>query len=257
MRWIEFEGRRGLVFEQISAELRLPHVFTSKGPGGGGNLSLSGGRSAPEALLERDLWSRYLAVNPEHWVVGWQTHGNHVAVVSSQERGRGARCPQTVLPNTDGLLTAQSQVPLYVAGADCGTVLIAVGGSHPGIATVHAGWRGAASGILGRAVQQLRELTASSDEQIYAGVAPCIGLASFEVGEEVAEHVPLPWKTKFGSRWHVDLEGWLAGQLLEAGVPQNQIELSAMDTMAENHQFFSHRGDGAHTGRQGLIAVLP
>ena len=193
MRWIEFAGRRGLVFEQISAELKLPHVYTSKGPGDVGNLSLSGGRPAPAALQERDLWSRYLAVNPEHWVVGWQTHENHVAVVSSREWGRGARSPQTVLPNTDGLLTAESHVPLYVAGADCGTILIAVGGHNPAVATLHAGWRGAASGIAGRAVQKIRKLTACSDNQIYAGVAPCIGLNSFEVGDEVASFV-LSWR---------------------------------------------------------------
>jgi copper oxidase (laccase) domain-containing protein len=43
------------------------------------------------------------------------------------------------------------------------------------------------------------------------------------------------------------------GQLVEAGVPIDQIEVSGIDTAATTGDFFSHR---AEQGRCGLFAMM-
>ncbi len=256
MKWVDHEGRRGLVFDHLPTDFPVAHVFTTKQSDGSGNLSLSGGRNVELALAERRCWSRFLGTQPERWVVGGQTHETSVARVDATHCGRGAISPTTVLAQTDGLLTTMPGVPMYVAGADCATVLLACAGNSPAVSVLHAGWRGAAAGIVGNGLAALLQASGADVRQVYAGVAPCIGAASFEVGDEVAEQVPEPWRHQPGPKWHVDLSSWLGGQLSRAGVPQAQIQLAQMDTMAGNHQFFSHRGDGPETGRQGLIALL-
>ncbi len=256
MRWLQHEGRRGLVFDHLPDHMPVAHVYTAKNEDGSGNISLSGGRDAEHALAVRQSWSRFLDASSRDWVVGGQTHEANVALVNREHCGRGATSPQTVLPNTDGLLTTTPGVPLYVAGADCATVLLVCKTPQPTLAVVHAGWRGAAAGIVGNALQIMREQCGATATEIFAGVAPCIGAASFEVGDEVAEQVPAQWRHKPGSKWHIDLEGWIGSQIQAHGVPEVQIQLAGMDTMAEKHQFFSHRGDGPQTGRQGLIAML-
>lgn len=269
MQWVEHEGRRGLIFDHLPDDFPVAHVFTAKQADGSGNVSLSGGRSAAAALAERRSWSRYLDTDLGHWVVGCQTHEAKVAVVDPSHRGCGAFAPSTVLPHTDGMLTITPGLALYVAGADCATVLLACAAPRPAFAVIHAGWRGAAAGIVGNGLAKLMQQSGAPAEQVYAGVAPCIGAASFEVGDEVAEQVPLAWRhrptlnseaptksTATLGKWHVDLAGWIGAQIESVGVPSAQIQLSGKDTMAENDLFFSHRGDGSQTGRQGLIAVL-
>ena len=256
MKWIEHEGRRGLVFDHLPEDLPIRHVYSAKQSDGSGNLSLSGGRPAEAALAERQSWSRFLKADAKRWVVGGQTHEANVAQVGEHECGRGAESPQTVLPQTDGLLTTQAGVPLYVAGADCATVLLACSQPRAALAVVHAGWRGAAAGIVGNAVRQMLKAVGGMPTQIFAGVAPCIGAASFEVGDEVAEQVPQQWRHQPGPKWHIDLAGWIGQQLLDEGIAQSHLQIAPNDTMAENDLFFSHRGDGPETGRQGLIAVI-
>ncbi len=51
------------------------------------------------------------------------------------------------------------------------------------VAAAHAGWRGAVGGVLQATVKQMCALGARP-ERIRAGVGPCIGPASYEVGPE-------------------------------------------------------------------------
>ena len=54
---------------------------------------------------------------PENYVMGEQTHGSGVAVVSKWETGR-------VIPSVDGLVTGEKGLALVVRVADCGPIWI-------------------------------------------------------------------------------------------------------------------------------------
>ena len=47
------------------------------------------------------------------------------------------------------------------------------------IACIHAGWKGASSGIIENTIKKIKKL--NSKNKIYAAVGPCIGYKSYEV----------------------------------------------------------------------------
>ncbi|MHC4823450.1 MAG: polyphenol oxidase family protein [Planctomycetota bacterium] len=252
MRPVQKGAYHGFQFNAFVGHPHLRHVFGARGPEGLGNLAYSGGRDLKEAWQARSAWSEFLGVKARDWVVGGQVHGSTVRVVGDAERGRGAKAPEDVLPQCDGLITAERGLPLYVAVADCSGVLL----TGPGIlGVIHGGWRGLAGGILQVTVAKMVEL-GSPLETLTAGVAPCMAAASYEVGPEVGDAAPDVARYRGrGDRWQVDIGKWAADCLKEAGLAETNIHLSGMDT-GSDEACFSHRRQGPGAGRNGLIAVL-
>lgn len=249
---VEFQGLVGFRFENFAKPSAMRHVFGGRNPADAGNLALSGGRDRKAALANRTTWSAYLEVPAEQWVVGGQTHSCTVQVVGEAQRSRGARAAEDVLPNTDGLFTTCRDLPLYVAVADCSAVLLHAPGA---LAVVHGGWRGLAKGIMQVAVERFLEHGYQAAD-VQAGILPCIAAASYEVGPEVAQTCPESAKYRGREdRWHVDIANWAAADLLQAGIQQDHLLMSGMDT-GSDPQLFSHRRQGVGAGRNGLIAVL-
>ncbi|MBC8330278.1 MAG: laccase domain-containing protein, partial [Planctomycetes bacterium] len=87
------------------------------------------------------------------------------------------------------------------------------------------------------------------------GGGPGVGPPHSPVGPEVIEAAPPSSYRPDGDRWQLDLSAWVEAELLAAGLAREAIELSGRNTAAEP-RFFSHRRDGAATGRMGLIAAL-
>ncbi len=106
---------------------------------------------------------------------------------------------------------------MAILTADCLPVLIcAEDGSAIGAA--HAGWRGLAAGVLEETVEQMQRSPAG----LMAWLGPCIGAASYEVGEEVRkafiDHDPAAAEAFVATRpdhWFCDLS-LLARQRLQA-----------------------------------------
>ena len=252
MQLVEFQNLRGFCFSKYANGAQLRHVFGARNEDDAGNLALSGGRDGSAARRARATWSRYLHVAAEDWVVGGQTHSNHVQVVGEAQRGRGALAPTDVLPETDGLFTLCRGLPLYVAVADCSAVLLHAPGA---LAVVHGGWRGLAAGIMTTAVARFLEVGIAAAD-IHAGIAPCIATASYEVGPEVAKSCPTVAKYRGQKdRWHVDIAQWAGADLLAAGIKAANLSIAGLDTGSDS-RLFSHRRQGEGAGRNGLIAVL-
>lgn len=187
-----------------------------------------------------------------------QVHGSDVAVVQ-------ADCQPDVVAtqNADAIVTATSDVAVAVIVADCVPVLLAdpVTGA---CAAVHAGWRGTAVNVVGKALQQMQALTGARPQDICAVVGPSIGPCCFEVGDEVVEGLRrcLPGRDDLfrpgkRDRPHADL--WAANRaLLElAGVERDRIDSLNQCTHCQPGRFFSYRRDGSKTGQMmGFIAHL-
>jgi YfiH family protein len=249
---LESQGLCGFRFESFEACSDLRHVFGARNPSDLGNLAYSGGRNREAAFAARSIWSQYLNTDAKSWVVGGQTHSDHVAVVTEADRGRGALSPTEVIPDTDGLFTTCRNLPLYVAVADCSAVLLHAPGA---LAVVHGGWRGLAKGILQQALTHFKNHGVHLHD-LRIGIAPCMQAASYEVGPEVAEACPSSAKYQGrDDRWQVDIAKWAAADLLAAGIDQLQIEIGGLDTGTDT-RLFSHRRQGEGAGRNGLIAVL-
>jgi polyphenol oxidase len=146
----------------------------------------------------------------------------------------------------DGLWTDEPGVALLKLTADCVPIAL-VREDRPGLALLHAGWRGLLEGIADAGV-------AAVGGKPRAAVGPAIGPCCYEVGPEVAE----PFRLRFGAdvvRGRM-LDLWTAAEraLGVAGVAK--VERFDICTSCNPDLFFSHRREAGVTGRQGVIGVV-
>lgn len=194
----------------------------------------------------------YMGVDESSVTTAHQVHSNHIAVVSSEDRGK-------VVPNTDGLVTSAHSVTLVLRFADCQPVLLYDPANHA-LGLVHAGWRGVAQGIATRAVEKMRDAFGTEPESLVACLGPAIGPCCYEVGDNVAAAMgyALPdWHQvmqREGDGWRLDLPAANVQQLNAVGV--RYIERAHLCTACRTDEFFSHRASGGRTGRFAVAARL-
>jgi hypothetical protein len=94
-------------------------------------------------------------------------------------------------------------------------------------------------------------------QDILVAIGPSIGHCCYEVDQVTAEafrkqnNSDLFLKQgKKKNKWMLDLPEANRRQILEAGVPENNIEVAGYCTTCNQDMFFSHRGSGGITGRQ-------
>ena len=210
------------------------------------NMSISTGDSRPDVEENRRRALAKLSLQPDQMAVAGQVHGVRVRRVSAPG----------FYPETDGLVTTEPGVVLSLTAADCAAVLLA-DISAGVIAGAHAGWRGAAAGIIGNTVRTMQEAGAEA-ARIRAYVSPCISVANFEVGEEVARKFDedLVRRPEGRPRPFVDLKAHLKRELTAAGVHKQLIEVDARCTVAGTETFFSHRAENGKTGRMMALLAL-
>ena len=156
---------------------------------------------------------------------------------------------------SDAMVSCDASVVLSVRTADCVPILIAT--DNGAVAAVHAGWRGVIANILSATLTQLADLSHST--HFTAAIGPCIGPDAFEVGDEVARE----FQSRFGSlapifraengKGHVNLAEACRLQLLEKGLPPDQIDVANICTANSPQEFFSHRRDFGISGRMASL----
>jgi YfiH family protein len=130
----------------------------------------------------------------------------------------------------DGLATRSRGLILAVKTADCLPILLADGQGRA-VAAVHAGWRGTALGVAGRAVAVLRGRFGLNPAGFWAALGPSIGPSCYEVGADVRRRFA---GTASGEKFFhpkrgrpekflFDLAASNAAQLEAAGVPRARI----------------------------------
>ena len=174
---------------------------------------------------------------PAQWATLCQVHGAEVVEVA--EPGRAG--------DGDALATVSRGLPLAVLTADCAGVVLETTGA---VAVVHAGWRGAAAGIVAETADYLERRLDREGRVSKAALGPTIGPCCFEVGEEVAELFPdHTSKTIWGTR-SVDL-----GAAIRAQLPDTSWWFADACTRCGDG-WFSHRATGAPS-RMATIGWIP
>jgi len=214
------------------------------------NLGLATGDDPTAVLRNRLDFAEAAGVRGRDLVVPGQVHGTVVAEVGRGERGRGALDRGDVIAETDGLLTREPGLPLFVSFADCVPVLLVAGEPARALALVHAGWRGMVAGIVGEAARALGALGAARAAVIGPSIGPCCFAVSADVGERFATAFPGTWRDG-----HVDLWEAARQELAAAGLAPGEIVTSGLCT-CHDHEFFSHRRERGVTGRQAAIAWI-
>jgi len=189
-------------------------------------------------------------------VTAQQVHGTRLAWVRKTDRGRGALDWESALPETDGLLTIEPDVPVAILVADCAAVLIA-DPVRRALALAHAGWRGALGRIASAAVRALVE-SGSHPEDLRAGISPTLCPACLEVSAEIGNTVASELGKETVDFTHekpqLRIHAMLAADLAAAGVSPAQIAAHPDCTRCRNDKYFSHRGQNRRAGRLALAA---
>jgi polyphenol oxidase len=222
------------------------------------SLNLGRGLGDDEAAVAENLVRFFaaLGLSSERAFEVNQVHGDVARFVSARERPSVVRAVEA-----DALAALEPGLGVFVRTADCVPVLLA----HPAsgaVAAVHAGWRGAADGVVPKTLAAVAARTGSEPRSWLAAIGPHIRVGAFEIGEEVAEALEAAAPpgvitvSRAHGRPHGDLAALVSGQLRSLGVPAGSIEDVGGCTHDEPARFFSHRRDRGRTGRHlsGIVA---
>lgn len=241
----------------------------SAGPYASLNLGAGGGDDAATVAANGRRLAGALGFSPDGLARLRQVHGADVEVVERPGR----------LGAFDAAVTDRPEVVLLVLAADCVPVLL-VDPDRPAVGAVHAGWRGTAADAPGAAVRRMVEAFGSRPARLQAAVGPGIGPCCYEVDEPVAERFAaagLPFEGWPGARppetelpigrpagdregrarWRLDLAAAVRARLVAAGLDPAAVEVAGLCTACRPDLFFSHRRDGARSGRQAGLIWLP
>lgn len=167
-------------------------------------------------------------------------------------------------PVADAVVTATPGIVLGIVTADCAPVMFA--DREAGVVgAAHAGWRGAVDGVLANTIAAMEALGARRSA-IVAAIGPTIAQASYEVDAPFRDRFPADAARFFApaperegvARWHFDLPGFIAAQVVATGV--EKIADLGRDTFSHIARYHSYRRSTqvgeADYGRQiSMIAV--
>ena len=151
-------------------------------------------------------------------------------------------------PRADGLVATARGLLVGIVTADCVPVLL-VDRRRRVAAAVHAGWRGAAAGVLEAALGRLGD-----PADVEAALGPAVGRCCYEVGPEVLAafrartgDATVPAWHEGPGRPHVDLRA--AAELLLRAAGVRRVDVLGPCTACDR-RYASYRRDGAGAGRQ-------
>jgi YfiH family protein len=273
-------------FSNLSAQANLVNaIFTrrggvSQGPYASLNAGLSVGDDRAGVLENRRRTAAALGLDLRDFVGAQQVHGDRVALVVGED-GDGGRMSagresaesgaidavtvhapgsrdhvQPPIDGVDALITSCRGAMLAMRFADCVPVLL-YDPIHEAVGLAHAGWRGSAAGIAGRTVRAMTQAFDTRPQDVLAGIGPSIGRCCYEVGHPVIQHVSaqFPWQreavTDDAGRLYLDLWEVNRRQLLDAGLPAEQVAVAGICTACHPEDFYSHRREHQHGKEAG------
>jgi YfiH family protein len=168
-----------------------------------------------------------------------QVHGNLCITVDQQTESD---------KEADAMVTRISGVAIGILTADCAPILF-VDRKNRIIGAAHAGWRGAASGIIESTVQKMMALGADI-QHVTAAIGPCIQKESYEVDDDFRQNFSEENNCfhSLNHRMHFDLSGYCRNLLLKAGLGEANLDVITIDTYVEREDYFSYRFATINTG---------
>lgn len=244
MRWDERDGVRWLEAELPGARAafstRLGGV--SEPPYDSLNLAVRTEDDPDRVLENRRRLCSALGVELDDVLSGHQVHEAEV-VRHQRSPDRNPFAEPGLSPRpSDGHATSTPRLIPLVYVADCLPVALA---GPRGVAIVHCGWRGMAAGVVAHGADAVAAEAAA--------VGPAIGPCCYEVGPEVTGAFSGLGDGIADGRM-LDLREVAKRLLDRAGV--SDVEVSDLCTSCNPELFYSHRRDGARTGRQAGIVCL-
>lgn len=198
------------------------------------------------AACKAELCSQ-LNIGEEALILPRQVHDTKVAEVTYANM-----CES--FDGIDALVTHLPHICIGVSTADC-VPLLFYDSRARAIAAAHAGWRGTVGRIGRKTAEMMQLLYDSRPEHLKVVIGPSIGPDAFEVGKEVYDTFAQAGfqmqdiAFKPTNKWHIDLWRANALDLVQIGVPQENIQIAGICTYDNYNRFFSARRLGIKSGR--------
>ena len=245
-----------------AAGIAVPHGFTTRRGGVStgmfDSLNLTHHRGDTPEHVEQNhiLLAQALGYDIKRLVMCRQTHSDIVRAVTADD---AMGINHHAYPECDGLITNTPGVALMVCTADCTPILL-WDEETGAVGAVHAGWRGTAAGIAGKAVKVMAEHFGCDPVNIHAAIGPNIGPCCFETDADVPMamretygEAAEEWIRLSGKKFYLNLKALNALSLRQAGV--QKIEISDQCTACKPDFLWSHRVTGGQRGSQGAVIV--
>lgn len=221
---------------KIADNLEAPYHF---------NLSLSVGDDSNQVLANRSQFYESIGLAPSQIAFQKQVHEDTVTVIN--EPGYAGE--------SDAMITSELRIGLAISTADC-TPIFLYDAKNKIISGIHAGWRSTEKKITAKTIKILTERFNADLSLLYAYISPSISQINYEVGEEVAIQFDEKYLIKSKDKYLLDVAGCNYDMLVDAGIPQNNIQKSQLCTFGAKNLLHSYRREGVISGRAlGVISL--
>jgi len=183
-----------------------------------------------------DLVSKKMGIKRKDLILMHQTHSNKVIVINKENQKN-----KKII--ADALITKLKGLAIGVLTADCVPIIL-YDEVNKIIGCIHAGWKGAISGIIENTLNKFKEI--NNNNKIIAATGPCIGNESYEVNIEFynnflknSEINKKFFSKKNNEKFLFNLRDYVNNKLSTCGVLN--IENIDVDTFKDTDNFFSYR----------------
>ena len=226
--------------KKLSKFQGINHCFFSRKSGFSTGLykSLNCGRGSKDnkkdVLKNLNFVSKKMGVKKNKLILMSQTHSSKVVEIKKDNYKKKI--------NSDALITKIKGLALGVVTADCVPIIV-YDCENEIVGCIHAGWKGAISGIIKNTISKIREI--NTNNKIFASIGPCIGKKSYEV--DLVFYKKFINKSKRNKRYFsfknkkkklFNLRKFVADKLVESEVKLDHVN---HDTYSEKTNFFSFR----------------
>ncbi len=219
----------------------IKHCFFSRKGGFSKGIykSLNCGRGSKDKKVNINrniaLVSKKMRLKTKNLKLMHQIHSNKVIVLNNKnKRNKRFYC--------DAFITDLNGFGLGVVTADCVPIIL-FDAQNNYIGCIHAGWKGAISGVIENTIKKFKKL--NSKCKIFAAVGPCIGKKSYEVDFNFyrkfitkSKKNLIYFKTKNKEKKLFNLRKFVNDKLCKLNVNVDHVN---HDTFRENTMFFSYR----------------
>jgi YfiH family protein len=249
-------------FPGLSQHEEVFHFITtriggySKRPFNSFNLASHVGDQDEYVLKNRCLLTRSIGIPAENLIFADQVHGDNIFLVNNCKLLESKRRPSGAITSSDSLITDLKDICLLIFVADCTPVLL-FDFRKKVIGLVHAGWKGTVSMISQKTSVLMQTNYGCRASDILCAIGPSIGPCCYEVQGDVIDRVKhafpkekdLLHSSYNNGKTYFNL--WQANkiQLLNSGIPEENVELANLCTNCHHNLFFSSRKDHGNTGR--------
>jgi YfiH family protein len=225
------------------------------------NFAFTKGDDPQHVLENYRRMGKALGVDVNRMVLSYQTHTTNVRLVTEEDAGKGI-IKERDYKDVDGLITNVPGITLVTFYADC-VPLYFLDPVRRAVGLSHSGWRGTVKRMGEATVKKMEEAFGTRAEDVIACIGPSICRECYEVGNEVAQEFRNSFdKQHWGEILSEKEDGkyllnlWRANEivLLEAGVKQENIQVTDICTHCNSELLFSHRTAGDERGN--LAAFL-